>query len=116
MLLAQGDRLEDFMAALDVNQKEKAIISKRVWDGWLRVMPDRLTAEAKVQLGNFAAVLKTIIQAQANHEKTPIFHVVELLSTTAGGFLLPALLGCDGAVGAQAVSFRPGKLRRAHYR
>ena len=65
MLLAQGYRLEDFMAALDVNQKERAIVSNRVWDGWLRVMPDRLTAAAKVQLGNFASVLKTIIQAQA---------------------------------------------------
>jgi hypothetical protein len=71
MLLTQGDRLEDFMAALDVNQKEKAIVSKRVWDGWLRVMPDRLTAEARVELGNFASVLKTIIQAQASNVKVP---------------------------------------------
>ena len=71
MSLTHGDRLEDFMAALDVNQKEKAIVSKRVWDGWLRVMPDRLTAEARVELGNFASVLKTILQIKASGGNVP---------------------------------------------
>ena len=69
--LVHGDRLESFLTKLNANQRDKAEVSKRVWDGWLRVMPDRLTDEARGTLGNFSAVLKMIIETQANGNTVP---------------------------------------------
>jgi very-short-patch-repair endonuclease len=69
--LSKGDRLEGILEALEVNQRDKAHVSKRVWEGWLRLLPDRLTEQARGQLADFASVLKTIVQVQADGGRAP---------------------------------------------
>ena len=69
--LSQGERLDDLLAELNANQREKAVVSERVWGGWLRVMRDRLTAEGQTTLGNFSAVLRTILKIQADGGQVP---------------------------------------------
>jgi very-short-patch-repair endonuclease len=65
-----GERPLELLAADEMlTLDDFASVSRRLWDGWLSLQPQRLTALDRRTLGEFAAVLQLVIQADESGQR-----------------------------------------------
>ena len=68
-MLASAGKLEDVDAALFRLDQQAAEVCMRLWQMWLKLMPDRLKANERQLLGDYATVLQLMVEADKAGQK-----------------------------------------------